>query len=281
MPINNALIIKSYVDIWYFVIGVVVLSWLPPSFPDSPGDILQRLMDTALKYELKVAFQIYFYTGRTHKSIIKQIQYLMLKVGDHPSLYLLKKEKKLLPVFYIHESYKHSSYFWKEILSEKGNISLRKTKYDGTFIGHLSDQNHMMEIKHASFDGLYTYSSGNGHSYGSSWKNWNSLAKFCQENTLLFIPSVGPGFSDISSIKDTRHRLKGNYYEVGWRSALSKRPWFVSISSFNNWEDGSQIEPAKSKKSHTRVYLDYEPEGSLFYINLTRWWVKQFLSSSE
>ncbi|CAH1402330.1 unnamed protein product [Nezara viridula] len=194
-------------------IGVVVLSWLPPSFPDSPKDVLRQLMDVALKYELKVAFQIYFYTSRTHKSIAKQIQYLMLKVGDHPSLYLLKKENKLLPVFYIHESYKHSSYVWKEMLSEKGNISLRKTKYDGTFIGHLSDQSHITEIKHASFDGLYTYSSGNGFTYGSSWKNWNSLAKFCQENTLMFIPSVGPGFSDILSIKRTRHRLKGNYYE--------------------------------------------------------------------
>lgn len=41
------------------------------------------------------------------------------------------------------------------MLSEKGNISLRKTKYDGTFIGHLSDHSHIMEIKHASFDGLF------------------------------------------------------------------------------------------------------------------------------
>lgn len=68
---------------------------------------------------------------------------------------------------------------------------------------------------------------------------------------------------------------------MGWRSALSKRPSFISISSFNNWQDGNQIEPAKSKKTPTRIYLDYEPEGPLFYINLTQWWVKQFLSSIE
>ena len=58
-----------------------------------------------------------------------------------------------LQVFYIYESNKMNAILWKEILSEHGNVTIRKTEFDGTFFGHLTDQNHIMDIKQASFDG--------------------------------------------------------------------------------------------------------------------------------
>ena len=33
-----------------------------------------------------------------------------------------------------------------------------------------------------------------GFCYGSSWKNWRNLANFARKYSLLFIPSVGPGY---------------------------------------------------------------------------------------
>ncbi len=45
-------------------------------------------------------------------------------------------------------------------------------------------------------DGIFTYFAANGFTHGSSWKNWKSLSDFCKRNSLLFSPSVGPGYID-------------------------------------------------------------------------------------
>lgn len=50
----------------------------------------------------------------------------------------------------------------------------------------------------------------------------------------------------------------------------------IAITSFNEWHEGTQIEPAKSVSNKDFTYLDYEPEGPDFYLNLTKWWVQQF-----
>lgn len=133
--------------------------------------------------------------------------------------------------------------------------------------------------------GFYTYFSSNGCSYGSSWKNWKALEEFAEKNQLLFFPTVSPGYIDTKvrpwNTALTRHRSHGHYYQVAWRSAISAKPYGVSITSFNNWEEGSQIEPAKSKVTPQFTYLDYHPEGSYFYLNLTKYWVKQLTLKSK
>lgn len=48
----------------------------------------------------------------------------------------------------------------------------------------------------------------------------------------------------------------------------------VGISTFNDWHGGSQIEPAISVPG--KAYLDYQPEGPDFYLDLTQWWVYRF-----
>lgn len=77
------------------------------------------------------------------------------------------------------------------------------------------------------------------------------------------------------NIANARHRRHGKYYEVAWRSALSAPVDYVSITSFNEWHEGTQIEPAMPRQSETFTYMDYKPEGSHFYINLTRWYVNE------
>lgn len=129
------------------------------------------------------------------------------------------------------------------------------------------------------FTGFYTYFASNGFSYGSSWKNWQSLAKFAKDQNLLFSPSVGPGYIDTTvrpwNFANTRHRRHGHYYEVAWRAALASQPNFISITSFNEWHEGTQIEPAEPKRTENFHYLDYEPEEPYFYLDLTNYWISK------
>ena len=102
----------------------------------------------------------------------------------------------ILPVMYIYDSYVFPSSAWWELLSERGNLTLRGTELDAIYIGLLVESSHRNHIKKSHFDGFYTYFGINGFSFGSSWKNWRDLNKFANQNGLLFIPSLGPGYTD-------------------------------------------------------------------------------------
>ncbi|XP_046670276.1 glycoprotein endo-alpha-1,2-mannosidase isoform X2 [Homalodisca vitripennis] len=239
-----------------------------------------HLLNTAQKYQLKIAILIEIYTGRNQDSFLKNIIYLT-KYTSHSSFYKFMKNERYLPVYYVHKSYMTTASVWRELLATDGSKTVRGTPYDGFFIGLLSNISHRYEIEKSHFDGFYTYFSSNGFSYGSSWKNWKTLEAFSKKRKLLFFPSVSPGYVDTQirpwNTALTRHRSHGAYYQVAWRSAIAAKPYGVSITSFNKWQEGSQIEPARPKATPQFTYLDYEPEGSLFYLSLTRYWVKQFI----
>uniref|UniRef100_A0A1B6K7Z8 Glycoprotein endo-alpha-1,2-mannosidase n=4 Tax=Homalodisca liturata TaxID=320908 RepID=A0A1B6K7Z8_9HEMI len=261
-------------------IGVVVVSWYPPDVQKSTQDNMVHLLNTAQKYQLKIAILIEIYTGRNQDSFLKNIIYLT-KYTSHSFFYKFMKNERYLPVYYVHKSYMTTASVWRELLATDGSKTVRGTPYDGFFIGLLSNISHRYEIEKSHFDGFYTYFSSNGFSYGSSWKNWKTLEAFSKKRKLLFFPSVSPGYVDTQirpwNTALTRHRSHGAYYQVAWRSAIAAKPYGVSITSFNKWQEGSQIEPARPKATPQFTYLDYEPEGSLFYLSLTRYWVKQFI----
>ena len=100
---------------------------------------------------------------------------------------------------------------------------------------------------------------------------------------MLFVPSVGPGYDD-SRIRpwnraNTKHRDGGKYYEGMWRAALAVSPDMVTITSYNEWGEGTQIEPATS---HTTAagdaYADYSPHAPDHYLALTRRWADEAAS---
>ena len=97
---------------------------------------------------------------------------------------------------YIYDSYVFPSSAWRELLSIRGNLTLRGTEMDAIYIGLLVEYQHRSHIKKSHFDGFYTYFAVDRFTYGSSWRNWKDLNKFANQNRLLFIPSVGPGYID-------------------------------------------------------------------------------------
>lgn len=91
-------------------------------------------------------------------------------------------------------------------------------------------------------------------------QNWKNIKAFCNGNNLLFIPSVGSGYIDTSirpwNNHNTRKRVNGQYYETAL-AALNTRLEIITITSFNEWHEGTQIERAVPKKTINHMYLDY------------------------
>ncbi|XP_004011314.2 glycoprotein endo-alpha-1,2-mannosidase [Ovis aries] len=266
-------------------IGVLALSWYPPDLNDENGEptdnLVPTILDKAHKYNLKVTFHIEPYKNRDDKNMYKNVKYIIDKYGNHPAFYRYKtKNGNALPMFYIYDSYITASQKWANLLTSSGSQSIRNSPYDALFIALLVDKKHRYGILRGGFDGIYTYFATNGFTYGSSYENWAKIKYFCDQFDLMFIPSVGPGYIDTSirpwNSHNTRNRINGKYYETALSAALQAHPSIISITSFNEWHEGTQIERAVPKRTGNIVYLDYRPHKPSLYLELTRKWSEKY-----
>jgi hypothetical protein len=126
------------------------------------------------------------------------------------------------------------------------------------------------------FDGIYTYDfvrySG------------DTFARLCSEAHaahLLCAPSVGPGFDArrAGEAAAWRGRRDGATYDELWTAALAAQSDLVTITSFNEWGEGTQIEPARARPG----YLGYDGAWGLrgaaaqnAYLTRTAYWAARF-----
>jgi hypothetical protein len=141
------------------------------------------------------------------------------------------------------------------------------------------------------FDGVYTYDIVR---YGAS-----SFARLCaraRAARLVCAPSVGPGFEAERATGDPRvkPRLDGRTYDSMWAAAIRAGADRVTITSYNEWHEGTQIEPARSGGSRTLAasptiglrYLSYDGAYGLYgrlassaYLARTAYWVSRYAAS--
>ncbi len=202
-----------------------------------------------------------------------------------------------LPVFFIYDSYHIAAGEWSQLLGAEGRAgSIRGTALDGVFIGLLLSHGDTEVLSRGEFDGAYTYFAAEGTSYGSTPTHWPALRQWACREGKLFVPSVGPGYNDERirpwNSLSTKARAGGRYLDAMFRSAIEARADWVSVTSFNEWGEGTQIEPAAPRATNRggtvamgaavadvpeeepHVYLDYEEEGGEgFYLKRTAHWL--------
>ena len=249
-------------------IGVVVLSWWgKDSFTDKS---VKSFLDIAHSYGLKVAFHIEpIY--KTVEEIKGHLEYLSENYVAHPAFYKVRDK----PFYYFYDSFKLNYREWNSMLSPDGESSIRNTPLDGIFISLWTLRLDGEFALVSGFDGIYTYYGSDGYAFGSSTKNWETMASYARENDLLFIPCAGPGYIDTRirpwNEKTTRSREQGLYYENMFMNAIKTHPDFIGITSFNEWHEGTQIEPAIPKTIPSYTYEDYGLDTDpMFYIKKTR-----------
>jgi len=91
---------------------------------------------------------------------------------------------------------------------------------------------------------------------------------------LLFIPCVGPGYDDTrirpGNASYRRDREDGAYYERMFQTAIEADPPIIAITSFNEWHEGTQIEPSIPFEGSSFVFDDFRPLESDAYLRQTR-----------
>jgi len=128
----------------------------------------------------------------------------------------------------------------------------------------------------AHFDGIYTYD--------FLTFNGAKLTRLCSQARavkLACAPSVGPGYDGrrAGELTSLRGRHKGATYDALWAAAVAARPDIVSVTSFNEWGEGTQIEPASARQG----YRGYDGSWGLSgvsaqyaYLARTAYWSARF-----
>lgn len=256
-------------------VGVISLTWW--GIDDLKKRNIPLLFDVAEKYGIKICFHFEPFGDRCPETVRENVEFIFDKFGTHPAFYKVNGK----PMYFIYDSYLISPSEWSRLLKQDGEITLRNTVYDGLFIGLNLRKEELDDIVDGGFDGFYTYFSSVGFTEATDINNWNYMQDWAEKNNKLFIPSVGPGYIDTKirpwNYTTTRGRENGKYYDKMWSKAIECKVKYVSITSFNEWHEGSQIEPAIPMECMDFKYLDYGDLGENYYLDRTAFWVKRML----
>jgi serine/threonine-protein kinase len=259
-------------------VGIIISSWWGQGTHEDSA--MPILLDTADQYGIKVAPHIEPYGGRTAGKLVEDVRYIYEQYGSHPAFFRLSDTTTYSP----DEKPKGVFFVWS-LDFPGGDGDPVETDYwaaandeihalpDSAIVignGTVSDW-----IVNSRFDGLYNYvtmhiSAGEGFEWGRDIPHG-----------ALYVPSVVPGFSAqrIGYPDDsTYERNRGTTYDLQWQAALDIEiePAMVTITSFNEWHEGTQIEPAQAGivDSNDRAYLDY---GNVNYLEETAQWIESYL----
>lgn len=255
-------------------IGVIVVTWW------NKGDFMDKtvplILDEAAKKKIKVCFHIEPFPGRNAATTKSAIEYLVDTYGKHPAFFRSSQHANK-PFFFVYDSYLTNASDWASLLRSDGNKSIRNTLYDAVVLGLWVKKDDASFFEHSGFDGFYTYFASEGFTYGSTTKNWNYLQQWATSHQQIFVPCVGPGYIDTRirpwNDKNTRNRLEGQYYDKMFQAAINLHPSYIGITSFNEWHEGTQIEPAVPFKTRSFSYENYLPLRPDYYLNRTRYWL--------
>ncbi|MBN2256380.1 MAG: hypothetical protein JW704_00880 [Anaerolineaceae bacterium] len=265
-------------------VGVIVLSWWGRGCREEKP--VPLILQMAQHYGIKVTFHIEPYDGRSASGLVGDIEYLYEWYGSDPAFFHSTATSRYnpgnqpKPMFFVwnigfadNNSSPVGAEYWQAAMDAihalpQGGLIIANTQEGGWITG-------------GHFDGLYNYATLQLDESGVfSWAA--SLPP-----DALYIPSVIPGFSAVRigyPSTDFVPRLDGVTYADQWNAALGTavEPAMVSITSFNEWHEGSIIEPLAVgvDDGHGHSYADFEslpPDG---YLTLTRQWVDTFLGST-
>lgn len=213
---NARVVLAQMKEIAAAGVDTVVVSWWGYGSPEA--DRLPLVMQAAQRNDLSVALHIEPYTGRTPAKAAEDIARLHEETGVYD--------------YYLYDADRDAPEAWARALEPLSGVRV---------LGHTT---RVAKAKASGFDGVYTYDA-------VTW-NGTIFKRFCSQaraSGLICAPSVGPGYDARLATRHevVRDRHHGTTYDRLWKTVIRAKPDLVSITSYNEWQEGTQIEPARSQ----------------------------------
>ncbi len=271
---DPAVLAQHMQDLLAARVGTIAVSWWGPGSFDDIG--LTAIVDAAGASGIGVALHIEPYKGRTGASIARDIRAFVARYGDSPGLARAARTTTFgtsaapRPIVYVYLPREVDEAALRDAID-----GLRGTASDAIVLIQTTDVA-LVERVHA--DGLYSYDV-----YALDGTSFDRLLTRCRDRNYLCSPSVGPGYDERRATPGDRaiDRAGGTRYDAMWERATAAGAEWVSITSFNEWHEGTQIEPAITPGAPG--YLDYAgaygragPGAESAYLDATAMWVGRF-----
>ncbi len=225
----------------------VVSSWWGLGSPEDRR--LGAVIRTARRVGLDVAVQLEPYSGRTAETVIADLAYLR-GLGIHD--------------VYVYRTADLPGSEWRKVTQQPSGVRL------------FAQTDRVGFAAQAGFAGFYTYDIllYNGAKF-------DRLCAQAHRKGILCAPSVGPGYEAWQATRDMRAkpRRDGATYDSMWGAAVRAHADLVTITSYNEWSEGTQIEPA----GHGGRYESYDGAWGLrgraaerAYLKRTAFWASTF-----
>jgi len=237
-------ILKTHIDLAKEagIDGFICSWWGINSVTDQNLKKLAQLCD---KNNFK--FSIYLEDTKNPFDLREQIQYLESTFAQYKS-FLYYKNKPVLFIF-------------NRILEKISLDSLRSIKSGFSIINYGYGVSNLQ-----GFEGYHEFVPP-VEGFRSVKQTYRLAKEVAYSKGKLFAAPVMPGFDDrfVNTKSTYINRNKGKYYKNLWEAVLAIKPDWILINTFNEWFEGTEIEPSK--------------EFGDFYLKLTKTYSQKFKSS--
>jgi len=205
--------------------------------------VMDRILDACRKAALDVT--IYYETvpaPRNGQSAAKDLLYVLDRYAKHPAW--LRVDQKPVLFIYGRTIGEIGLPGWLEAITEVNR------QYPGRAV-FLGDQLRAPAAR--VFDGIHTYNpvgtlSGKTLEQARAWakKTYPGWVKTADAQGRISTITVIPGYDDTKIRKPglRADRMDGELYRAEWEEAIAADPHWVLVTSWNEWYEGSEIEPS-------------------------------------
>ena len=223
----------------------------------APNDRTDRNFQTLLQvsqgsdFASTVVFSYHIWHGSTRptqQNVDEALRYILDRHTIQPNFLRVDGQ----PVIFFTDVYRtpgNPQQFWAEVRDQVDPQRQTIWIAEGLDASYLSvfDGLYVFKISHAAYPHDYRKSSRWGRQV-RQWADRTGQPK-------LWLGTISPGWDDLRSacrpdvrVENTPHRLdraNGDLYEATFQAAIDSQPDWLIISSFNEWVEGSYIEPSE------------------------------------
>jgi glycoprotein endo-alpha-1,2-mannosidase len=253
---NNPRVIRQHLA-WAEAAGIDVLisTWWGQG--DRTDRIMDQLLDAAKETQVRVSIYYERVPNDKTQAAIDDLLYIGQRYASHPAFFRAAGG----PVIFVYGRALHQlpRHEWERVIAavkEQADITLIADSTDGQWA--------------ALFDGLHTYNPvGQIVRRTNMQRAYDMLVKAAHDQGKIAAVTVIPGYDDSNIGRQSptvAGRQDGLLYDTLWQQAIASSPDWVLITSFNEWHEGSEIEPSI--------------EDGRRYLEQTRTWANRFQAAA-
>ena len=244
-------------------VDVVVSSWWGRgSYEDT---VLPQVAAAAAAHELRLAILHEPYSGRSVASVEQDIVYLRSRFD--------------VKDFYLFDIQRFAATSWAASRDRMGDVRILGQSNNLTAVRSGAFADYAVASR---FDGIFTYDP-----VRYTPDDFAGVCASARQARLACAPSVAPGYvASRTKPADLRivARDAGARYDAQWTGAMGAGAEAITITSYNEWHEGSQIEPATPycfpdgmcSPGYEGAYGVSGPAAANAYLNRTRFWSDAF-----